>query len=143
MRVHATAVALGRRGVLLRGRSGNGKSDLALRLIDGGAKLVADDVVELMRRGRSVEARAPRALRGRMEVRGVGVVPVPSVGRVRIALVVDLTGRGAVERYPDPAWARVLGISIKSLKLRAFEASAPAKVRLAVKGHSGDSTAPR
>jgi serine kinase of HPr protein (carbohydrate metabolism regulator) len=134
MRVHATAVAIGRKGVLLRGRSGSGKSDLALRLIDGGAKLIADDVVELERRGRSVEVRAPRALRGKMEVRGVGILAVPSMARARLVLVVDLVGKGAVERYPEPAFAPLLGISIKLLKLHAFEASAPAKLRLAVEG---------
>jgi serine kinase of HPr protein (carbohydrate metabolism regulator) len=134
MRVHATAVAIGREGVLLRGRPGSGKSDLALRLIDGGAKLIADDVVELVRRGRSVEARAPGALRGRMEVRGVGILAVPSLAQARLALVVDLVGKGAVERYPEPVFAQLMGINIKLLKLRAFEASAPAKLRLAVKG---------
>jgi len=142
-RVHATAVAIRGKGILLRGRSGSGKSDLALRLIDGGAKLIADDVVELEKRGARLEARAPTRLRGRIEVRGVGIVAVPSVARARIVLVVDLVGADAVERYPGPAFTKILGIRINLLKLWAFEASAPAKLRLAVKGHEADSTAPR
>ena len=142
-RFHATAVAIRGKGILLRGRSGSGKSDLALRLIDGGAKLIADDVVEVETRGARLEARAPAPLRGRMEVRGVGIVAVPTVARARIVLVVDLVGAGTVERYPGPAFTRILGIRINLLKLWAFEASAPAKLRLAVKGREADSTAPR
>lgn len=142
-RIHATAVAIRGKGVLLRGRSGAGKSDLALRLIDGGAKLIADDVVEIEKHGARLEASAPAPLRGKMEVRGVGIVAVPSVAHARIVLVVDLVGADAVERYPGPAFARILGIRVKLLKLWAFEASAPAKLRLAVKGREADSTAPR
>ena len=57
--VHATAVAIGGRAVLLRGPSGSGKSDLALRLIDAGAELVSDDQSLLERRGDTVVVRAP------------------------------------------------------------------------------------
>jgi HPr kinase/phosphorylase len=142
-RIHATAVAIGRKGVLLRGRSGSGKSDLALRLIDGGARLVADDVVEIVRRDGALEASAPAALKGKIEVRGLGIYAVPSVARARIVLVVDLVGAGAVERHPAPASVRIRGIRLKLLKLCAFEASAPAKLRLAVTGREADITAPR
>jgi serine kinase of HPr protein (carbohydrate metabolism regulator) len=142
-RIHATAVAIGRRGVLLRGPSGSGKSDLALRLIDGGARLIADDVVEIERRGDALWARAPAALKGKIEVRGVGILAVPSVAGARIALAVDLVVPRAVERYPDPIHVRILGIRLKLLKLWAFEASAAAKLRLAVAGREADSTAPR
>src|SRR5262249_16065816 len=103
-----------------------GKSDLALRLIDGGAKLIADDVVEVDKRGAALEARAPARLRGKIEVRGVGIVAVPTVARARIALVVDLVAADAVERHPEPGFTRILGIRLKLLKLWAFEASAPA-----------------
>ena len=142
-RIHATAVAIRGKGILLRGRSGTGKSDLALRLIDGGAKLIADDVVEVEKRGTRLEARAPTRLRGKMEVRGVGIVAVPTVRRASVVLVVDLVAADAVVRYPEPAHAHILGIRVKLLKLWAFEASAPAKLRLAVRGREADSTAPR
>ncbi len=74
--VHATAVAIEGEAVLLRGPSGSGKSDLALRLIDGGAQLVADDQTLLRRAGGRVLASAPPAIAGLLEVRGVGVVRV-------------------------------------------------------------------
>lgn len=70
--VHASCVAIGGRGVLLVGPSGSGKSDLALRLIDGGAELVADDRVALrLADGRPV-ADAPPALAGLLEIREIG-----------------------------------------------------------------------
>ncbi|MEC8388619.1 MAG: hypothetical protein VX098_10900, partial [Pseudomonadota bacterium] len=58
-RVHGTCVAIDGAGVLLRGPSGSGKSDLALRLIDGGATLVGDDQLELSRVNDRLVARAP------------------------------------------------------------------------------------
>lgn len=134
-RVHATAVAVGRKGILLRGKSGSGKSDLALRLIDGGAKLIADDLVEIVREGRALVLRSPGTLAGKMEVRAIGICAVPYATRARLALVVDLVGSGAVERYPESRSVTILGIKVKCLKLWAFEASAPVKLRLAVRGH--------
>src|SRR5262249_10210087 len=78
MLVHATSLALkggGRwRAVLLRGPSGAGKSDLALRLIDRGARLIADDQTHLARKGRALVATAPPAIAGMIEVRGIGIV---------------------------------------------------------------------
>jgi serine kinase of HPr protein (carbohydrate metabolism regulator) len=133
MRVHATAVTIGRRGVLLRGPSGSGKSDLALRLIDGGAKLVADDLVLIGRRGDSLVVNGPAKSHGRMEVRGLGIVKVPAVKSARLALVVDLVGPGRVERTPESSSVTLLGMRVKLLKIWAFEASAPAKLRLAVR----------
>ena len=65
--VHATAVAVGLKGVLLLGPSGSGKSDLALRLIDQGARLVADDQVVLSRNGARLIANAPPALAGKID----------------------------------------------------------------------------
>ena len=121
------------RGVLLRGPSGIGKSDLALRLIDGGAALVADDRVELAREGDSLIARAPEALSGRMEVRGIGIVSVPAVQRVSLVLVIDLVPLEQVPRMPDPGRWTHLGVSLPVISLYALEASAAPKVRLAVR----------
>ncbi len=130
--IHGTVIALGGRGVLLRGSPGAGKSDLALRLMDGGARLVADDRVDLaVRRGRAV-ASPPAALAGLIETRGVGVVRVRHRARAEIRLVVDLVKPEQVERMPDEATCLIAGVALPRLKLAAFEASAPAKVRLAL-----------
>ena len=85
-----TCVAVDGRGVLLRGPSGAGKSDLALRLIDRGAELVADDRVALVSSAGVLTASAPPALRGLMEVRGLGVFRLPYRTSVQLSLVADL-----------------------------------------------------
>jgi len=130
--VHGTSVALGRDGILLRGPSGSGKSDLALRLIDSGAILVADDQTELRRRNGRLEMRAPATLEGLIEVRGVGIVRLASVQDVALRLVVDLVRPQAVERLPEPRFAELDGVSIPLLELAPFEASAAAKLRMAL-----------
>ncbi|MFO0986190.1 MAG: RNase adapter RapZ [Alphaproteobacteria bacterium] len=132
--MHATCVALGRAAVLLRGPSGAGKSDLALRLIDAGARLVADDQVELAVVGGRLVARAPAVLAGKMEVRGVGIVPAPALAEAPVALIADLVPAGTAERLPEPAAETILGIVLPRIEIAPFEASAPAKLRLALAG---------
>jgi serine kinase of HPr protein (carbohydrate metabolism regulator) len=136
--VHATTVEIGGLGVLIRGPSGSGKSDLALRLIDAGAGLVADDQTELSVRGSRLAARCPDAIAGLLEVRGVGLVRLPPLAWAPVGLVVDLVEPGTVERMPEPAIAEYLGLSVPLVRLAAFEASTPAKVRLAVPSASRD-----
>jgi serine kinase of HPr protein (carbohydrate metabolism regulator) len=136
--IHATCVALengsgtspGLIGVLLRGPSGSGKSDLALRLVDAGALLVADDRVVLAHEDGAVVARPPAALAGLLEVRGVGPLPVPAAPAAPVRLVVDLVPPDRVERLPDPRRCSYLGIELPLFALAPFEASAPAKLRL-------------
>ncbi|MBF0391576.1 MAG: HPr kinase/phosphatase C-terminal domain-containing protein [Alphaproteobacteria bacterium] len=142
MRVHATCVALAGRGVLLRGEPGAGKSDLALRLMDGGALLVADDQTEIRRDGRRLLAKAPESLAGLIEVRGLGLIEVPFAPFVELHLVIDLVERAAVPRMPEPEAAPFLGLSLPLFRLAPFEASAAAKVRLALTRPPRDIVAP-
>jgi serine kinase of HPr protein (carbohydrate metabolism regulator) len=139
--LHATTVAVDGVGVLLRGPSGSGKSDLALRLIDGGAALVSDDRTQLGRDGAGLLAQMPRAappsLRGRMEVRGLGIMAVPFVLQARLGLVVELAPDAPIERLPDAQTCDYLGVAVPLIVLRAFEASAPAKLRLAARALGG------
>jgi serine kinase of HPr protein (carbohydrate metabolism regulator) len=139
--VQANCVVVEGTGVLLRGPPGSGKSDLTLRLIDGAAMLVADDGVELRRSGDAVVARlppaAPESVRGRIEVRGLGIAPVPTVAEVRLDLVIDLVPPESVERLPEPATVELLGVRLCLLRLHGLEPSAPAKVRLAVRAGPG------
>src|SRR5260370_18657619 len=126
--LHATAVAIGGRGVLLRGASGAGKSDLALRLIDAGARLIADDQSELHRRGDSIIARAPATIAGLVEVRGIGIIRLDALAEAPVALLVDLAAPQSLERLPARRSERVLGLHLPLIALAPFEASAPAKL---------------
>ncbi len=138
--VHATSVAMkiGRtwRAVLLRGPSGAGKSDMALRLIEAGARLIADDQTHLARRGRALIATPPPAIAGKIEVRGVGIVTLPRarrLARAPVALLVDLIPPERIERMPDTAREVLLDINLPRLALAPFEASAIVKLRLALR----------
>jgi len=129
--VHATAVVIEGDAILLRGPSGAGKSDLALRLIDSGARLVADDQAELRRAGDRILVGAPAVIAGLIEVRGIGILRLDAVAEAPLALIVDLVPQAQVERLPGIRFEEVLGLSIPLIALAAFEASATAKLRLA------------
>jgi serine kinase of HPr protein (carbohydrate metabolism regulator) len=134
---HATCVDIDGAGVLLRGPSGSGKSDLALRLIEEGARLVADDRADLKLDGGRIVVSAPAVLKGRIEVRGVGILEVKPLPKTALKLVVDLVTPDKVDRLPGPATAEFLGVKLPLFRLTAFEASAPAKVRAALKAANG------
>ena len=133
--VHGTCVAIDGLGVLLRGASGSGKSDLALRLIDAGALLVADDQValELNSPRQTVTARPPAAIAGLLEVRGLGPMAVSSVSAAALGLVADLVPGGAVERLPEPAFCAYLGVRLPLVSVDPFRASAAAVLRVAAR----------
>lgn len=124
-------------GVLLRGPSGVGKSDLALRLIDHGAVLVADDQVLLERDGDRLLASPPEILAGLLEVRGLGILKFPHEAKAPIRLVVNLVELDEVVRLPETATEDFLGISVPLRILSAREPSAHTKVRLAVQHAAG------
>ncbi len=135
--IHATAVFVAGRGVLLRGAPGSGKSDLALRLIDAGARLIADDYTQLRRAGGAVIMSAPPEILGRMEVRGLGIVTLAAVTDISLSLIVDLRSPPEISRLPTPRHETLCGLAFPVLALAPFEASAPAKLRLAVTSVSG------
>jgi serine kinase of HPr protein (carbohydrate metabolism regulator) len=131
--VYGTSIAVGGEGVLLRGPSGSGKSDLALRLIEDGALLVADDQTVLRPLGAILEMSPPPALAGLIEVRGLGIVRVPHVERAPLRLVFDLMPEAEIERLPEPGFAVFAGLTVPLLLLAPSAASAPARLRLALK----------
>lgn len=130
LRLHATTVAINGRGVMITGPSGSGKSDLALRLIDRGATLVSDDYTDCVAHDGAVTASPPPTIAGRMELRGIGIVEMPYLPEIDVAMVVALGE--TVERMPEPHPKRVAGVDIPAIALVPFEASAPIKVEIAL-----------
>lgn len=137
--LHATCLAIGGHGVLLLGPPGAGKSGLALRLIDGPgvgtggaalhAQLVSDDQVAVRRDGDALMASPPPSIAGKLEVRGIGVVGLDHVPGIRLSLAIEL---GPPERMPDPRHMDLLGLNLPVIRVDPRDASAPAKVRVAV-----------
>lgn len=131
--VHATTVAVDGCGVLLQGPSGAGKSDLALRLIEDGAVLVADDQTVLKARDGALMASAPAELAGRLELRGLGIVDMPAIAEARVGLLAALDPDCRIPRLPELARVEICGVEIPKIALRAFEASAVAKIKHALR----------
>ncbi|MCZ4341349.1 HPr kinase/phosphatase C-terminal domain-containing protein [Sphingomonadaceae bacterium G21617-S1] len=131
--VHASSVMIDGRVLLLRGRPGVGKSDLALRLIDRGALLIADDYTQLERRGTMLIASPPPAIAGKIEIRGLGIVEMAFAAEGQVALLLDLDA--APERLSEdpPASTDIEGVAIPTLPFAAIEASAPIKAEYALK----------
>ena len=144
--LHGTAVALGEHAVLIRGRSGAGKSDLALRclglapgpLVALQPMLVADDRVLATQTADGVHLSAPPMLAGLLEVRGIGILHVPSTAGARLALIADLMAPAAIERLPEPDPPETIGsFQVARLRITPFEASAPLKLMLALAAAAG------
>ena len=129
--LHTSTVAIGGRAVLIGGPSGAGKSDLALRLVDRGAVLVSDDYTVVKRVGGLLVATAPETIAGRIEVRGIGVVEMPSATDVPVGLCVDLFD--TVDRMPtEPMRRMIAGIGVPVMKIAPGEQTAAIKVELAL-----------
>ena len=129
--VHASTVASDGRAVLISGPSGSGKSDLALRLLDRGFTLVSDDQTIVRRDGDRLVASAPPTIKGKLEIRGIGIVEMNTVDDVPVALLVELTSE--IMRLPDDRRERpVLGVNLPLVSVDALTASAASKVALAL-----------
>jgi HPr kinase/phosphorylase len=140
--LHGTCVSVGGEGVLILGEPGSGKSALALRLIDEPgygisgvlmrSELVADDQVIITRDQDRIMASAPAILRGKLEIRGLGIVTLATPVSVSLALVVKLQDHAAIERLPDPATFDILGLALPLVEIDGKMPSAPARLRAAL-----------
>lgn len=133
--VHATTISclIGDtwHGVLISGPSGVGKSDLALRGLAQGAALISDDYSVLWRSGAHVYAGAPDTIKGRIEVRGVGITALRTRPFSRISLTVHCQNSG-IERLPEPEFTDILGLNIPTLRLNPRESSSVAKLLISL-----------
>ncbi len=129
--LHASCVASEGRAVLIGGPSGSGKSDLALRLLDRGFTLVSDDRTIVRKDGPRLVASAPETIKGKLEIRGLGIVEMATVQDVPLALVVEL--RSDIQRLPDDSRERlILGVGVPLISVDAMTASAASKVAVAL-----------
>ncbi|HEV7227475.1 serine kinase [Brevundimonas sp.] len=133
--VHGTGVALfgpsGWSGVLLLGSPGVGKSDLALRLLAEGARLVADDATLVWAKDGALRLACPETIAGRIEVRGLGIVGAPTRPIATLRLVVQCLDE-APERLPERETWRHAGLDVPQVRLNARAPSATAVVREAL-----------
>lgn len=134
---HATAVAIAGAGVMICGKSGSGKSDLALRLIDRGAILISDDYVDIRRSNGNLLLNPPANLAGKLEVRSLGILGCEHVSGVPLKMVINL--KENPDRFPlDKQVMILLGINISFCTLDAMESSAAIKAELALQRLSQD-----
>jgi len=121
--VHATVVVMGDRGIVIVGRSGSGKSALAQALLDAGracgrfASLVADDQVFLETSNNRIVARAPEAIAGLIEVRGLGPAPIAHETSTIVDLVVSLVAETDAPRIANEQTYEHGGVSVPLLTL--------------------------
>ncbi|MBT7642499.1 MAG: hypothetical protein HN715_05850 [Rhodobiaceae bacterium] len=131
--LHASAVAIAGRGVILFGPSGSGKSSLAARLIEQcDGILIADDRVRLCVEGPQLMAAPHEALLGLLELRGFGLLRRPYIKAARICLAVDLVPREAVPRLASPDWYTHSGARVARLRLHAHDAATPLIIQTAL-----------
>jgi serine kinase of HPr protein (carbohydrate metabolism regulator) len=118
------------RGALIEGASGVGKSDLALRAVESGFRLVADDRVTVFVSGGRLQGVAPAPLVGLLEIRGLGVVSQAAIAVAQVSLIVRcIDTPSAIERLPDPRFETILGVDVPVFDLWPLEPAAPVKIR--------------
>lgn len=140
MIVNAGAVARfypgGWRAALLFGEPGAGKSDLALRALEAGWRLVSDDYSEVWTSGGELWATAPASIAGRIEARGLGIEDEPALGLAPVRLAV-LCQAEPVERLPEPETMETAGVALPCLRLDPRHASSLVKLDRALSTRGG------
>ena len=112
--MHATCVEVNGSGILIVGRSGSGKSSLAINLLALGSKLVADDQCELVRKDDVFRISKPASLPKSIEIRGVGLVSVPMVNETSLDWVVNMD-EVEKERMPTPRFTEIGGFRVPTV----------------------------
>ena len=122
--MHATCVDINGSGVLIVGRSGSGKSSLAINLLALGSKLVADDQCELVKKNNNFRIFKPASLPNSIEIRGIGLVSVPTVVETRLDWVVNMD-EAETERMPDLRFTEIGGYRVPTVFGKNMDELAP------------------
>lgn len=137
MLLHASCVALGGAGLLLLGAPGAGKSSLALRLMERGWSLVADDQVRLAAGESGLIASPPEALAGMIELRGLGLFEALPCAPAGLAAVARLAPAATIPRLPTPLRWHALGHDLPEFALDPADPAAPEKAAWALRAALG------
>ena len=130
-RVHSTSVVIEDAGVMIIGKSGSGKSDLALRLIDSGATLISDDITICETNGKSIFLFPPNETKGLLEVREIGIMTVPYIENIKLKLLVELVEK-EIDRLPKQIITKLMNIKIQKIKIQGKNSSSVAKIKLKI-----------
>ena len=146
MVVAGTTIARRGRGVLIRGASGSGKSDISLRAITQPMLLpgedeavtidfVSDDQTVIKQNNEELNESAPETIAALIEARGIGLIAWPCADAVTLALVAD-TEREGIKRLPEPRDSRcqLLDVALNRIDLIARENSSVVKLAIALAG---------
>jgi serine kinase of HPr protein (carbohydrate metabolism regulator) len=128
-RFHSTSLVVEDSGILIIGESGIGKSDLALRMIDSGAMLIADDITICKKINNFIYLFSPEETKGLLEVREIGIITVPFIENIKLSLVVQLINEENI-RYPENENYLILGIKVPKIKIYGKNSSAVAKIKV-------------
>ena len=131
--IQATAIHIDHHGILLTGAPASGKSDLALRMINDGAELIADGETSLVVQGYTLMATAPAITAGQLHIHGIGSIRMPFENSAPIRCCVHLSASWHVQKNPQWRTENFLGVNIPIIELNAFEASTPIKIKTALK----------
>jgi len=131
--IHGTCLQYKNVGLLLQGKSGIGKSDLTLRLIDNGGTLVSDDQVCLSHSNNILYAYPPEEIEGKIEIRGIGIVKMPYLKQTQVDCTIQLDDQQNIERLPFEQTIELCGHKVKQYHIDPKSQSAIAKINTIIK----------
>lgn len=135
--LQASAVALDGRALAIEGPPGSGKSSLALALIERGAQLIGDDGIRVVREGDLLLASPPPNITGKLEVRGVGLIELPTAQPAPLALILTLGLQS--QRLPEIlAQREMLGLSVPTLPFEPGSIAPAERALWALRKHGLD-----